>query len=105
MRMRDKHPPKGRLKRAEDEIIHSDDEGPFNKYAECVDTHTHTHKDTACAVWWGEGFNKPTVAWFYGGISGPCQETDARTCPEAGRERERRTERKKETENDYVTKL
>lgn len=24
---------------------------------------------------WGEGFNKPTVTWFYGGVSGLSQET------------------------------
>lgn len=37
----------------------------------CSHIHTHTHT----VAQWGEGFNKPTVTWIYGGVSGLSQET------------------------------
>lgn len=40
-------------------------------------THTRTQKNmqSHTVAQWGEGFNKPTVTWIYGGVSGLSQET------------------------------
>lgn len=39
------------------------------KHNKNMQPHTHT------VAQWGEGFNKPTVTWIYGGVSGLSQET------------------------------
>lgn len=36
---------------------------------------TYKHAVTHTVARWGEGFNKPTATWIYGGVSGPSQKT------------------------------
>lgn len=66
-------------------LVKTTEEPPWQIRAHThTNTHlqSHKHRDihrknmqSHTVAQWGEGFNKPTVTWIYGGVSGPSQET------------------------------